>query len=606
MSKEEKQTITFSEPIISYSPSYNYSSETSGKDKNSTSILFTPIWNSNNIKQSFSQEKLQKPKSITTIKSTFSHQSAGNTSYFRVNNVQEIQRNTGNRNKTEKFYHRKDLSNVYDELIEKLKRNPPNIKNSFDHENYINKIHNQENESENIQIINVPNEDNQFSKQSDMRIKEEKNSKKINFNHNDLNNKKIKNELNNKNNKKEKELEKEKEKKKEKEKENYDKKQLYQTNKFLFKPEEKVKNLTNTEDINDFYEYTERCMEMILDLDKSKQVQIKEKINLNFPKDEIKKRKKIALFDLDETLAHCIGEIKENQKPTKPYKHIVEVTLPSKKQTKIGINIRPNWEETMELIKDKYNIVIYTASHQSYADAVLNYMDPEKKYTKYRLYRNNCVQANVDGKKFYVKDLSIFDKYYNLKDIVIVDNSVLSFAYHLNNGIPIVPYYDSDEDSELTILGYYLFSIYKYDDLREANKEHIRIGYYLEKARNEREEEEEEDDEIKEENEDKKMYSYKTERNSINYISTQNVIDDNSKIKTEVEKNNKGKNIKIINMKKTERVNKKSYDRSNTIVKKFGGLSPEKKIPKRKKTYIGLNIVNIWKGIRQEMNTVNY
>ena len=57
MSKEEKQTITFSEPIISYSPSYNYSSETSGKDKNSTSILFTPIWNSNNIKQSFSQEK---------------------------------------------------------------------------------------------------------------------------------------------------------------------------------------------------------------------------------------------------------------------------------------------------------------------------------------------------------------------------------------------------------------------------------------------------------------------------------------------------------------------------------------------------------------------
>ena len=59
MSKEEKQTITFSEPIISYSPSYNYSSETSGKDKNSTSILFTPIWNSNNIKQSFSQEKLE-------------------------------------------------------------------------------------------------------------------------------------------------------------------------------------------------------------------------------------------------------------------------------------------------------------------------------------------------------------------------------------------------------------------------------------------------------------------------------------------------------------------------------------------------------------------
>ena len=66
------------------------------------------------------------------------------------------------------------------------------------------------------------------------------------------------------------------------------------------------------------------------------------------------------------------------------YKHIVDVTLPSKKKSKIGINIRPHWEETMELIKEHYHIIIYTASHQSYADAVLDYMDPKKIYTKYR------------------------------------------------------------------------------------------------------------------------------------------------------------------------------------------------------------------------------
>ena len=280
------------------------------------------------------------------------------------------------------------------------------------------------------------------------------------------------------------------------------------------------------------------------------------------------------------------------------------MTLPSRKEIKIGINIRPNWEETMELIKDKYHIVIYTASHQSYADAVLNYMDPKKQYTKYRLYRNNCVQANVNGRKFYIKDLSIFDKFYNLKDIVIVDNSVLSFAYHLNNGIPIVPYYDSDEDSELTILGYYLFSIYQYDDLREANKIHIRITYYLEKAKNDREKENEEDD-INEEDNKNKIFSIKSERNSVNYINTERIIND-SKIKTKVEKKNKGKNVKIKDIKKTERTKKKSFDRSNTFKKPIS-LSPEKRIPKRKKNNIGLNIVNIWKGIRKEMNTnVNY
>ena len=33
--------------------------------------------------------------------------------------------------------------------------------------------------------------------------------------------------------------------------------------------------------------------------------------------------------------------------------------------------------------------------------------------------------------------------------MIIIDNSILSFAYHLNNGIPIVPYYDKDEDKSL-------------------------------------------------------------------------------------------------------------------------------------------------------------
>ncbi len=311
--------------------------------------------------------------------------------------------------------------------------------------------------------------------------------------------------------------------------------------------EEKVKNLTNTETISDFYEYTEKCMSMILDLDISKQKKIEEKVNFNFPIEE--KKKKIALFDLDETLVHCIGEI---TKVNKKYQNIVEVTLPSKKIVKIGINIRPFWKEALDLIKDKYNIVIFTASHQSYADAVLNFMDPEKKYSKYRLYRNNCILNDVDGVKFYVKDLGIFDKYYNLKDIILVDNSVLSFAYHLDNGIPIVPYYDADEDGELEILGYYLLSIYEYDDLRKANQKHIRIEYYLEQARKEREEE----DEIKEDD-----LSEEDETNDTNNTTNTNNTNKNSS-KDEINFIYK----KNIDVKKNENENK---DNNNDNVNNF-------------------------------------
>ena len=593
MSKEE-ETITFSEPIVSYSPSYTYSSETSkGKDKHSSNIIFTPLWISN-MKPSFSEHNLQKPSNQKLKKSTFYHQTAENASFYRVNTISELQRSSFNksRNKTENISSKSDLSKIYDELIEKLKTSPPHIKSSFTKQTYVNKYKLEENEKKKIKKnLTIPEEvTNEIEKN---KKKKDSKNKIDNINNNDINKNKNKND-NNKKIKKSKNIINHEEK---------EKKKNYQPNKFKFNPEEKVKNFTNTENISDFYEYTERCMEMILDLDKSKQLQIKEKVNLNFPESS---KKKIALFDLDETLAHCIGEIKEGKKPTKPYQHIVDVTLPSRKQTKIGINIRPNWEETLELINEKFNIVIYTASHQSYADAVLNYMDPQKKYTKYRLYRNHCVQANVDGQKFYIKDLSIFDKYYDLKDIVIVDNSVLSFAYHLNNGIPIVPYYDSEEDGELTILGYYLISICDYNDLREANKEHIRIGFYLDKAKKQREEEEEDDDDNILEDEDKK-YPIKTVRNSINYVNTTNKdnSDDNNTIKTEIQMSDKKKEVEIIDLKKNIRLHK-GYDRSQTIMyKKNSSLSPEKRIPKRKKTNIGLNIVNIWEGIKREMSTVN-
>ena len=244
---------------------------------------------------------------------------------------------------------------------------------------------------------------------------------------------------------------------------------------------------TNTEfSDSDYLKYTLNCMELMLEIDISKQVRLKNKINFNFPKPKkngIKKR--IALFDLDETLVHCTGNIKEK----KEYQHSIEIKLPGKQAVQVGINIRPYWKQTLNLIRKHYHIVVYTASHQAYADSVLDFMDPKKKYFKYRLYRNNCSLIDVEGSKFYVKDLDILNEYYNLKDVIIVDNSVLSFSYHLHNGIPIVPYYDEDKDGSLYVVGLYLMHIFPEYDLREANKKHINLDSFLEAAKREKNEE---------------------------------------------------------------------------------------------------------------------
>jgi CTD small phosphatase-like protein 2 len=52
---------------------------------------------------------------------------------------------------------------------------------------------------------------------------------------------------------------------------------------------------------------------------------------------------------------------------------------------------------------------------------------------KHRLYRQHCINP---APGVYVKDLRII-KDRDLKDIAIVDNSIVSFAYQLSNGIPI-------------------------------------------------------------------------------------------------------------------------------------------------------------------------
>jgi hypothetical protein len=126
-------------------------------------------------------------------------------------------------------------------------------------------------------------------------------------------------------------------------------------------------------------------------------------------------------------------------------------------------------------------LVVYTASHQAYADTILDYLDPERTLFSYRLYRNNCLKLKLGEETVYVKDLRIF-KGVDLKDIVIVDNSVLSFAFQLENGIPILPFYNNKCDNEMKILENYLISILLKDDLRIENSKYIKLQIFRKKT----------------------------------------------------------------------------------------------------------------------------
>ena len=96
---------------------------------------------------------------------------------------------------------------------------------------------------------------------------------------------------------------------------------------------------------------------------------------------------------------------------------------------------------------------------------VLDYLDPENEYIHHRLFREHC-HATPEG--IYVKDLRIMDR--DLKDVILVDNAAYSYAFQIDNGIPILPYYHGPNDFELQTLQKYLDRMLLTDDVRKVNR----------------------------------------------------------------------------------------------------------------------------------------
>lgn len=128
-----------------------------------------------------------------------------------------------------------------------------------------------------------------------------------------------------------------------------------------------------------------------------------------------------------------------------------------------------------------YTLIIFTASDQLYADSVLSHIDPMWSYFKYRMYRTSCFKAPSENGSLYVKDLRVI-RNVPLSNMIIVDNSVLSFAFQLDNGIPILPFYSNKDDIEMSFLKNYLVKLSKYDDVKEQNSLTFNLHQVLKEA----------------------------------------------------------------------------------------------------------------------------
>lgn len=92
-------------------------------------------------------------------------------------------------------------------------------------------------------------------------------------------------------------------------------------------------------------------------------------------------------------------------------------------------------------------------------------IDPSGSIVKLLLYREHCTRLKnkvLEAHQAYVKDLKIL-RGVDLKNILIVDNSVACFLSYLHNGVPILPYKATlEDDCELQKLGDYLVWLHQF------------------------------------------------------------------------------------------------------------------------------------------------
>ena len=132
------------------------------------------------------------------------------------------------------------------------------------------------------------------------------------------------------------------------------------------------------------------------------------------------------VLDVDETLIHSTfvnpedsrGDLEQNES---------SFSFDNVDGKRLVVTKRPHLDEFLREAAKVFEVIAFTAGTQSYADRLLDVLDPNNEIFAHRLYRQHCYGKGDS----LVKDLRILNR--SMKRIVLVDNNHTSFLPNMNN-----------------------------------------------------------------------------------------------------------------------------------------------------------------------------
>ncbi|OBA23771.1 NIF-domain-containing protein [Metschnikowia bicuspidata var. bicuspidata NRRL YB-4993] len=183
---------------------------------------------------------------------------------------------------------------------------------------------------------------------------------------------------------------------------------------------------------------------------------------------EKRRKKKTLVLDLDETLIHSLSRGAPRSFGSSGSSHTIELRV-NNVSTLYYVYKRPFCDFFLKEVSKWFELQIFTASVKEYADPIIDWLESDiidykntpqgelpKVFTK-RYYRSDCTFRSGVG---YIKNLStFFAKEDELKNVIILDNSPVSYALHEDNAVMIEGWINDQSDRDLLNILPMLYSL---------------------------------------------------------------------------------------------------------------------------------------------------